>query len=310
MKFYLSFDIGGTAIKYGIVNEQGDILEQGKQPTELDRNSFIDCIVAIKEKYSPKYDITGVAFSMPGFVNIETGYLRTAGAIKSLYDFEFKTVLREKLALPVELDNDVNCVALAEKWLGNAQTNSNFLCVTVGTGIGGAIYLNNQLIRGFNYMAGEFGYTLTENIFRNDDKLVTLSDKASISKGLRTRYAKHQGNLDVTEISGEDVYLLADQGDELAKQTIDEFYQAIAMGLYNLTFTLNPEKILIGGAISQRDEIYNEIKQKFQQILNYQSDLKTFTVDQLVTIDSCKFNNDSGLIGAVYHFITQAQVKE
>lgn len=310
MKFYLSFDIGGTAIKYGIVNEQGDILERGKQPTELDRNVLIDCIVAIKEKYSDLYDIAGVSFSMPGFVNIKTGYLKTAGAIKSLYDFEFKTVLTEKLALPVELDNDVNCVALAEKWLGNAQTSSDFLCVTIGTGIGGAIFLNNQLIRGHNYMAGEFGFTLTDNIFHNDDKMVTLSNKGSVWEGLRRLYAMHPGNLDVDDISGEDIYLLAAKGDQLAKKTIDEFYQAIAIGLYNLTFTLNPEKILIGGAISQREEIYSEIKQKFQQILNHHIDLNIFSVDQLVTIDRCKFNNDSGLIGAVYHFITQAKEKE
>ena len=305
MKFYLAFDIGGTAIKFAIVNEQGDILERGKQATELDRDAFIDCIAAIKEKYSALYDISGVAFSMPGFVNIETGYLRTAGAIKSLYDFEFKKVLTEKLALPVELDNDVNCVALAEKWQGNAQTSKDFICVTIGTGIGGAIFLNDQLIRGHHYMAGEFGYTLTGNIFRSDDKQLTLSNKASVWEGLRARYTKLQGNLDIEEISGEDIYQLATQGDKLAEQTIDEFYQAIAMGLYNLTFTLNPEKILIGGAISQRDEIYSAIKQKFQQILDLQNDLKTFSVAQLVTIESCKFNNDSGLIGAVYHFITQ-----
>jgi predicted NBD/HSP70 family sugar kinase len=244
---------------------------------------------------------------MPGFVNTQTGYLTTAGAIKYLYDFDFKKTLSDKLALPVELDNDVNCVALAEKWQGNAQTSSDFLCVTIGTGIGGAIYLNNQLIRGHRYMAGEFGYTLTSNIFSASNKLVTLSNQASVCEGLRARYANLQGTIDLTSISGEDIYQWAAKGDKLAKQTIDEFYEAIAMGLYNLTFTLNPEKILIGGAISQRDEIYLAIKQKFQQILDYQDNLKTFSVEQLVTIEPCKFNNDSGLIGAVYHLLNMTK---
>lgn len=307
MTFYLSFDIGGTYIKFGVVNEQGDILQSGKVHTELNKYAFIDCIVKLKEKYSQLYDLQGVAFSMPGFVNIETGYLKTAGSIKYLYEFNFKKTLTEKLSLPVELDNDVNCIALAEKWLGNAQASKNFLCLSIGTGIGGAIFLNDQLVRGNHFMAGEFGYTLLQNIFTSDNKHVTLSDQASVERGLIMRYQQLNSNLIDEHIDGEDIYNLATQGDKVAKQTIDEFYQSLAMGLYNLTFMLNPEKILIGGAISQRNEIYPAILKKFQAILNYQSDLQKLSVEQLVTIESCKFNNNAGLIGAVYHFITMTK---
>lgn len=307
MKFYLSFDIGGTNIKYGVVNELGEILQCGKVQTKLNGETIINNIVAIKEKYAPLYDFQGVAFSVPGIVNIESGYLKTGGAIKDFYEFDFKKILMEKLSLPVELDNDVNCVALAEKWQGNAQSSKNFLCMTIGTGIGGAIFLNDQLIRGHQYMAGEFGYTLTENIFSCDDKHVTVSDNASVYNGLRLRYAKHHGGLTIDQVSGEDIYRLAEQGDTLAKQSIEEFYQSLAMVLYNLTFTLNPEKILIGGAISERSEIFTAIKQNFAKILAFQKDLQAFSVEQLVTIESCKFNNDSGLIGAVYHFISMAK---
>ncbi|MGB5444738.1 MAG: ROK family protein [Psychromonas sp.] len=308
MKFYLSFDIGGTNIKYGVLNELGEVLQRGKVKTKLSGDTIINSIVAIKEKYAPLYAFEGVAFSVPGIVNIKTGYLKTGGAIKDFYEFDFKKILMEKLSLPVELDNDVNCVALAEKWQGNAQSSKNFLCMTIGTGIGGAIFLNGQLIRGHQYMAGEFGYMLTEDIFSSDDKHVTVSDKASLRDGLRLRYAKHRGDLTVDQVSGEDIYHLAEQGDILAKQTIAEFYQSLAMALYNLTFALNPEKILIGGAISERSEIFTAIKQNFQKILAFHNDLQTFSVEQLVTIENCKFNNDSGLIGAVYHFITMAKL--
>ncbi len=307
MKFYLSFDIGGTNIKYGVVNERGEILQRGKVQTKLSGEAIINNIVAIKEKYASLYAFEGVAFSVPGFVNIDSGYLKTGGAIKDFYEFNFKEVLMTKLALPVELDNDVNCVALAEKWLGNAQTSENFLCMNIGTGIGGAVFLNNQLIRGHQYMAGEFGYMLMGNIFSSDDKQLSLSDNASVYSGLRRRYAEHHGGLTLEQISGEEIYRLAEQGDNLAKQSITEFYQSLAMGLYNLTFTLNPEKILIGGAISARSEIFTAIKENFEKILDFQNDLGAFSVEQLVTIESCKFNNDSGLIGAVYHFITMTQ---
>ena len=307
MKFFLSFDIGGTNLKFGILNKRGRILQQGKVQTELSGDAIIDSIVAIKEKYAPLYDFEGVAFSVPGFVNIETGYLKTGGAIKDFYEFNFREILMKKLALPVELDNDVNCVALAEKWQGNAQTSGNFLCMNIGSGIGGAIFLNDQLIRGHQYMAGEFGYMLTENIFSSDDKRVTMSDTASVRAGLRRRYSKQKGDLTLEQVSGEDIYHLAAQGDEVARQTIEQFYQSLAMGLYNLTFILNPEKILIGGAISERSEIFPAIKENFEKILAMQNDLQAFSVEQLVSIESCKFNNNSGLIGAVYHFITMAE---
>ena len=307
MDCFLSFDVGGTAIKFGILNEQGEILKQGKIDTPSTRSAFIELIISVKNALNAQYKLLGVAFSMPGFVNSQRGYLATAGAIKYLYNFEFKNMLSDKLGLPVELENDVNCVALAEKWQGNAQLSENFLCLSIGTGIGGAVFLNNQLIHGHQNMAGEFGYMLTENIFYKQDKLVTLSDKGSVRDGLIHRYIKLTPNLNHANICGEDIYHLASQEDKLALQAIDEFYQALAIGLYNLTFILNPEKILIGGAISQRSDIYSGIKQKFQQILDYQNDLQAFKVDQLTTIEHCKFNNDSGLIGAVYHFINMTK---
>ncbi len=307
MKFYLAFDIGGTNIKYGVVNELGEILQRGKVQTKLSGEAIINNIVAIKERYAPLYAFEGVAFSVPGFVNIDSGYLKTGGAIKDFYEFNFKEVLMAKLALPVELDNDVNCVALAEKWLGNAQNSKNFLCMNIGSGIGGAIFLNGQLIRGHQYMAGEFGYMLTENIFSSADKQVIMSNSASVMGGLRRRYIEQKEDLTLDQVSGEDIYHLAEQGDVTAQHTIEQFYQSLAMGLFNLTFILNPEKILIGGAISERSEIFSAIKEKFAKILACQKNLQTFSVEQLVTIESCKFNNDSGLIGAVYHFITMAQ---
>ena len=266
MKFYLSFDIGGTNLKYGVLNKRGEILQRGKVQTELSGDAIINSIVAIKEKYASLYAFEGVAFSVPGFVNIESGYLKTGGAIKDFYEFDFKQILMEKLLLPVELDNDVNCVALAEKWQGNAQTSKNFLCMNIGSGIGGAIFLNDQLIRGHQYMAGEFGYMLTDNIFSCDDKRVTMSNTASVKDGLRRRYIKQKSDLTLEQVSGEDIYHLAAQGDAIAQQTIEQFYQSLAIGLYNLTFILNPEKILIGGAISERSELFTAIKQNFQKI--------------------------------------------
>lgn len=308
MKNYLSFDIGGTQIKFGVLTEKGDILEKGKIDTELDGQSIISNIVKIKAKYARLYCLEGVAFSVPGFVNVETGYLQTAGAIDDFYGINLKDIMTEKLALPVEIENDGNCVAIAEKWQGNAEKVANFICITIGSGIGGAIFINDQISRGHQYMAGEFGYMLTHNFFEAEDKGKTsMSFSASVKQGLRRRYCDAKPDLLMVQTSGEDIYQLAAQGDRTAAKVIDEFYQNIALGLFNLTFILNPQKILIGGAISERAELFPAVKQKFQEIIDAHGLLEQFTVSDFVTIESCKFNNDSGIVGAVYHFMKMAE---
>jgi beta-glucoside kinase len=300
MKYYLAFDIGGTTIKFGVLDQDANILAKDKITTELSGSCIIANIIKIKEKYSALYDLQGVAFSLPGFVNVETGYLQTGGAIKDFYGINFKNIMTEKLALPVELENDANCVALAEKWIGSAQETDNFICITIGTGIGGAIFINNQIMRGHSYMAGEFGYMLVNNPFQSEHpENTSMSMTASVKGGLREAYIKNKGNVTLEDISGEDIYRLAKEGDPVAKDTIVKFYQSIALGLYNLTFILNPEKIIIGGAISERDEIFVEIEQKFQQIIDSQEPLSKFTVADFVRIEPSKFINDSGIIGAV-----------
>lgn len=304
MKYYLSFDIGGTQIKFGILTAEGNIIEKSKIDTKNNGEQIINDIVTVKERLASQYNLQGVAFSMPGFVNVETGYLKTGGSIPDFYGINFKEIMQEKLGLPVELENDVNCVAFSEQWHGNAKDCDNFICITIGTGIGGALCLNGQISRGHSYMAGEFGYMLIHNIFSNvkNKSTCTLSATGSVKQGLISNYYE-QKKIDKNKLSGVDIYQLADEGDLIASKVINEFYQSIAIGLYNLTFILNPEKILIGGAISNRTEIFPAIIREYQSIITEHPDLKGFAVKDLVSIESTHFKNESGLVGALYHFL-------
>ncbi|GLS91565.1 glucokinase [Psychromonas marina] len=303
MKHYLSFDIGGTQIKFAVLTEHGEMVEKNSMDTAESGTQIISDIVSVKTKLAEKYTLEGVAFSMPGFVDVNSGFLKTAGAIDDFFGINFKNIMVEKLSLPVELENDVNCVALAEKWLGGAKHCEDFICITIGTGVGGAICVNGELVRGHSYMAGEFGYMLTQNIFKVQDKeRSTMSHSASVGHGLIKKYCNQQ-QVPLENMSGMDIYRLAEQGDQVALKVIEEFYQNIAIGLYNLTFILNPKKILIGGAISGRDEIFPAIKAKFQEVFNGHALLNQFLVDEFVCVESTQFKNDSGLIGALYHFL-------
>lgn len=299
---YLSFDVGGTKTKYSLINKKGEILESESTITFDDKKVIFSTIKEIVEKFKKEgYLIEGLAFSMPGVIDVERGHMITGGALYDLYDFPFKEKLEEYTGIPVELENDVNCVALAEKWLGNAKECKNFLCLTVGTGVGGAIYIDGKIVRGTRFAAGEFGFMITDR--RENYEEASLSMSGSVRGGLIQTYARKKG-IDWKELTGEKIFELCEEGDEIAKSVIDEFYTSLAYSVYNLSVSLNPEKILIGGEITRREDFIEIIEKKVEIIK------KDVCPLEMPKLERCKFLNDSGKIGAVYHFILSEEKRE
>lgn len=302
--FYLAVDIGGTDIKFAVVDSLGTIIERGQLATRKCGEDILSSVADIAHVFKRDFALAGAAFSLPGMIDSVQGYMHTGGAIRDFDHFPFRKVMENRLQMPVAIENDVNCIALAEKWLGNARQCDNFVCISLGTGVGGAVFVNGELLRGHRYMAGEFGYMLTQDVFEHPESITTMSFTASVREGLRKSYWQQSSageNFD--DISGKEVYRRAAAGDTVARQVIERFYQNIAIGLYNLTFALNPQKILIGGAISQNRELCPNIMQKMQTIINREPAIKFTPLQELVEIEPTRFYNDSGLIGAVYHFI-------
>lgn len=233
---------------------------------------------------------------MPGVIDVDKGYMITGGALYELYDYNFKEELEKRIKIPVEIENDVNCVALAEKWLGNAKENKNFICLTIGTGVGGAFFINDKIVRGAKYSAGEFGFMITERLKNTADS--TLSMRGSVRGGLIKSYAK-KVNQNWEELDGKKIFEYAENGDEITIETINEFYTNIAYSIFNLIVSLNPEKILVGGEISVRKDFIEKIKEKLEEIKSEIVDLKNL---EFPVIERRKFLNDSGKIGVLYNF--------
>ncbi|MEE3952336.1 ROK family protein [Peribacillus frigoritolerans] len=290
MSNYLAFDIGGTEIKYGLLTESGGILEKGKFPT--DRNNGKAILQEILAKIFDYPSLRGIAISAPGFINDQTGFIEMGGAIKDFDDFNIKTYMEERTNLPVTVENDVNCVALAEKWMGNAKDTEHFLCMTVGTGVGGAVFLNNQLYRGISFGGGEFGFMITHGSKERSAFKNTLSWNGSVS-GIRERYAKQKGIL-TEKVTGQDVFHAYETGDPVALKEVERFYDSLAIGIHNLYFMFNPSKILIGGAVSVRQELIPQIRRRVESLNGYINGN---------CIESCLLNNDAGMIGALFHHL-------
>lgn len=291
---YLAFDIGGTHVKWGILDEEGTIITKDHFSSDgADGDTILN---GLREKITEwQSSIKGIAISSPGFIDPDKGYLEKGGAILAFDDFYLQKNIEKDFDLPVSIENDVNCVALAEQWLGKGKNLTDFVCITVGTGIGGALILNNQLYRGHSFRGGEFGFMITQGMQTTIPVQASLSSSASVL-GLRKKYANYF-DLPLKEVSGELVFQAYDSKEPVATQMVETFYQSLAIGIYNITSVLNPEKILIGGAITTRQTFIKELEQH----LNY--------IDQVfrIGIDTCQFKNDAGLVGALALHLSKYQ---
>ena len=298
MKYYIGIDIGGTNIKYGLLDETGSIIDKGKLKTARDDGrDIITKIEAVVTRYKVDYEITAIGISAPGTIR-DDGFMVTGGAIKDFYGINLKEILQEKIGLPVALENDANCAALAELWLGAGKNKQHFLFFGIGTAVGGAIVVNGQLFKGANFNAGEFGYQIVEKIKNLDTRLATLSLNGSVGHGIVDKYKEKTAK----DLSGEDIHALANKGDQQSLEILDHFYKALAKGIFNLTTAFDPEVVLIGGAISQDHTFLLRLRTEINQLQGGHQDMLAI---KLAQVKACHFLNDAGMVGAVFNAIIQ-----
>ncbi|MFT4142596.1 MAG: ROK family protein [Bacillus sp. (in: firmicutes)] len=288
MKEYIAFDIGGTQIKYGIVSEIGRVLKRKTVATEihLGGEQIIQKLIYVSKKIMNEHTIAGIGISTTGIVDINKGIV-TGGAdhIPGYSTIPIIDRLQEILKVPVSIDNDVNCAAFGEKWNGSGREKENFIMLTLGTGIGGAIFIDGELYRGHSFSAGEWGNMLIEG--------KTFEEVASIS-GLIRLVRKYKGK---GEWNGKKIFELYDKGDWEVAQAVGIFFKHLAIGISNLAYIFNPETIIIGGGITDRgNEFLKEVKEEISKYLNQE-------IYNNCEIELAQNGNCAGMIGAIYHFL-------
>ncbi|EMN7732046.1 ROK family protein [Bacillus cereus] len=288
MKEYIAFDIGGTQIKYGIVSEIGRVLKCKTVATEihLGGEQIIQKLIYVSKKIMNEHTIAGIGISTTGIVDINKGIV-TGGAdhIPGYSTIPIIDRLQEILKVPVSIDNDVNCAAFGEKWNGSGREKENFIMLTLGTGIGGAIFIDGELYRGHSFSAGEWGNMLIEG--------KTFEEVASIS-GLIRLVRKYKGK---GEWNGRTIFELYDKGDREVAQAVGIFFKHLAIGISNLAYIFNPETIIIGGGITDRgNEFLKEVKEEISKYLNQE-------IYNNCEIELAQNGNCAGMIGAIYHFL-------
>lgn len=290
---YACLDIGGTSIKVAISNEKGELINKKNLEVLNDFEFIIEKIVTWIEEVKKEYNLEGIAISAPGAVDSKSGIIYGDSALPCIHGPNWKEILFNKTGLKVSIENDANSAALAEIFSGKAKDLKDILFVVCGTGIGGAIIKNGKIHKGKHLHGGEVGYMVMEEV---DGKYLNFSQVASTMSFVR----KVRKFYNDDSWTGEKVFEEAEKGNKICIDAIDTFYKNLAKGIFNLQYVYDPEIILLGGAISNREDFVNNINEKLQ-LIRKNMDTDTF----MPLIDTCTHKKDANLIGALANFLEE-----
>ncbi|BBA49868.1 putative glucokinase [Fusobacterium varium] len=289
----VGIDIGGTMIKYGLISVDGEISAGGEIPTEAEKGieNLFQKIFGIIEVY-PKEELLGIAVSGTGQIDGNVGKVIGGNdIIPGWIGTDLVKMLEKKFSLPAVLENDVNCAALGEKWLGAGKEKKDFVCVTIGTGIGGGIVVNDDILRGDTCVAGEFGHI---QIVKNGHECMCGK------KGCYERYASTTALVRMVKektgfkLNGKEIFTRERAGETIFKEIVEEWIDYLTDGLSTITYIFNPSLIIIGGGITkQGDYLLNRVNKNLASKIgvNYRKNL---------SIRFAELGNNAGILGAVY----------
>lgn len=300
MDYIICFDIGGTFVKYGLINQNGQMVFKDKALTpKHDIQTLLPELIIEKIKcLQNDFEITGIGISSCGLVNHEKGEILFSNNLPGYTGMKLAEIIFKTIELPVVVENDVKCACLGEMWKGSIQGKQNVVFLTLGTGIGSSIIIDGKIVNGSHRLAGELGHMV----------IVANGRPCGCGrKGCYERYAatsafvndyieekKKQGII-LENVSGEQILQFVIEKDPIATMVYKRFVSYISIGLVNIAHLLNPEAIIIGGGIAEQTEqfiqdINTEIKNEIMPIYHNQEDL----------VFPSALGNDAGMYGAGY----------
>ena len=293
-------DIGGTAIKYGVVDERGTVRFHSSTPTFPNGpdTHVMNRVFDVCDELTQTHELAGIGISTAGQVDPVHGVITYAtDAIPDYAGTQVAGLIKARYGLPVAVENDVNCMAIGELWQGAAIGHPTFLSLAIGTGIGGAIVINGELFRGVSNSAGEFGHIpVTKGGLPCACGIKGCFQAYASSLALQERFEalRNQSFVDL-----EQEFRRAKQGDQEAEVVIDDWVDHLAMGLQAFVHIFNPSLILIGGGITgQGDYLLKKIRAKTKVRI-----MRSF--EKELTIAFAQHKNQANLLGAVYPFLHQ-----
>ncbi|WP_100331563.1 ROK family glucokinase [Bacillus xiapuensis] len=302
-------DLGGTTTKLAFITESGDLAACWEIPTDTSdkgKRIIANIVKSIHRQLErmnvSKERIIGIGMGAPGPISDE-GVMLTAVNLGWDPNYPIKERLEKESKLPVAVENDAKCAALGEMWKGAGAGARDLVCVTLGTGVGGGIIANGEIVRGKGGVAGEIGHVtvvLEDGERCNCGKSGCLETVASATGLVRLANKQLQATTEASVLrekrsfNSRDVFQAANEGDKVAKQVIDHCCRYLGLALSYLGNSLNPEKIVIGGGVSKAGAPL------LQSIRSYFEEFAFEPVKATTAIDLAVLGNQAGVIGAAW----------
>lgn len=306
-KIYIGVDLGGTAIKVGICDEQGKLLQtyEGSTGTEGGSDVVLENIAKyvhqiVKESSYSWEQVAGIGAGIAGFMDIPEGFVKLSPNL-GWRNVPVKKILEEKLGKSVKIDNDANVAALGEAWSGAGAGIPNMVCYTLGTGVGGGIIIHGRIYQGSKGMAGELGHMQVVPDLEaiqcgcgQTGCLETVSSatgiirmaKDAVERGDRTSLSLSE------DITAKDVFDAAKSGDEVALRIVNRAAFYLGKSMSAIAVITNPQRFILGGGVSKAGDIlFNPIREIFKK---YTPEAAREGVEILPAV----LGNDAGVVGA------------
>lgn len=280
MQLFIGFDVGGTHIKHGVINENGEELTSDEYDTPDDESTFKEKWKAVVDKYCQEHEIASIGVSFPGHINHHTGEAAKAGALDYLDGENLCELFAQLTDLPVTIENDANCAALGERWQGAGKDYEHFVCITIG----GGIVMEGDLYRGSHYRAGEFGVLPVGN---EGEPMHEVASASGLMKACRRALAVSEDEMP----DGEELFKRMDSDVHL-REAIEAWAHCLSRGIYSVISMFDPQAVLIGGGISEQEKIYLLLDKYLQRFEEWEA--------LRVPILPCELGNQAGRLGAVW----------
>jgi glucokinase len=299
MNCAIGIDFGGTSIKSGLVRN-GEIVHRGNpmDTQELGKpDAIIDALVNLVGHFGElDPQLAGIGIGLPGLVDSVNGVVHELTNVQGWEEIPLRQILRDRTGLPVTVENDAKAMAYGEWKYGAAKNGVNVICMTLGTGVGGALILDGRLYRGTNHSAGEIGHMSIDyrgrpGPYGNYGCLEEYIGNSQIAARAVERYRAAGRELKPEQCTPLDLEKAADGGDAVALQLWDDLGDELGAALASVVWVVNPDIIVIGGGVAKAGDllfvpVIRSVRARTFELIN--RDLR---------IVPAALGNDAGIIG-------------
>ena len=306
----IGIDIGGTSIKGALVNSEGIVLHRfamdvdKSKPGEEELNKFCDLMISSIKEYDPHIKLEGIGIGMPGLLDMDKGIVISSPNLPKWDSLPLAEIIQKRMSLPVYLNNDANVAALGEARFGSGKEYKNMIMLTLGTGVGGGIIIDNKLYDGHKHMGAELGHMVIRvnghkcgcgrrgcfEAYASATALIndTKKEMEKHPESELNRIAKELG-----KVNAKVAFIGAKNGDKTAVRVINRYVKYLSEGILNYCNIFRPEVVVLSGGVANEGEYLLEKVRKYLKKHHY-----GMNNSPVVEVKLASLGYDSGKIGA------------